>query len=348
MESADGPAPVFAELLTGFGVSMVVTTGRSGRLVLVRADDRGLETRLLAFESPMGVAVRPDRLCLGTRRQVFDYRNQPAVAARLDRPRGVDACYVPRGAHWTGDIGARDLAWAGDELWLVATSFSCLATLDADHSFRPRWRPPFVSALAPEDRCHLNGIAVRGGRVRYATALGRTDTAEGWRQRALRGGTLLDVPGGEVLAGGLCLPHSPRWHDGQLWVLEAGRGSLTLVDPDSGWPTVVATVPGFARGLAFAGRYAFIGLSPVRDGAPDGLPVAWTADRACGVAVVDTRSGETVTRLRLEGPVEEVEDVQLVPARYPEILEPDSPLTASSFVLPTEALADVPPPIAPR
>ncbi|TYP88002.1 TIGR03032 family protein [Blastococcus xanthinilyticus] len=316
------------ELLTDFGLSLVVTTGRGGQLLLVRADERGDGIRALPFESPTGIAVRPDRFALATARQVLDYRSQPAVAARLDDDRH-DTCFVPRAAHWTGAIGATELAWAGDRLWVVSSAFSCLATLDADHSFRPEWRPPFVSALAPDDRCHLNGIAVRDGAVRYATALGRSDTADGWREHARDGGLLLEVPGGEVLAGGLALPYSPRWHDGRLWLLEAGAGALVSVDPASGERTVVATVPGFARGLALAGRYAVIGISPGDEGP------------ACGLEVVDTRTGGAVASLRFGGAVEEITDVQLVPFRFPEVLEPDAPLTATCFVLPVETLADV-------
>ena len=43
------------------------------------------------------------------------------------------------------------------------TLFSCLAGLDSRYSFVPRWRPPFISALAAEDRCHLNGLAMVDG-----------------------------------------------------------------------------------------------------------------------------------------------------------------------------------------
>ena len=49
------------------------------------------------------------------------------------------------------------------------TLFSCLAAASPTHTFRPLWRPPFVSRLAPEDRCHLNGLALRDGEPRYVT-----------------------------------------------------------------------------------------------------------------------------------------------------------------------------------
>src|SRR5205823_11788201 len=130
----------------------------------------------------------------------------------------------------TGDIAVHDLAFAGGELWLVATTFSCLATIDADHSFIPRWAPPFITVLAPEDRCHLNGLAVSGDRVTHVTAFGTSDEAGGWRDNKASGGVLIDVASSEVVLEGLSMPHSPRWHQDRLWLLESGRGTLCMAD----------------------------------------------------------------------------------------------------------------------
>src|SRR3954452_2839391 len=317
------------DLLRRLGIALAVTTYQSGRLIVVRADDRGLTTHLLAFESPMGVAVRWDRLAVGTRRQVWQFRNQPAVTAKLGQDGRFDACYLPRSVHWTGDIGVHEIVWVGDDLHVVSTAFSCLATLDDDHSLVPYWRPPFVTGYSPDDRCHLNAVGTRDGEVRFVTALGRTDTAHGWRANKLDGGVLLDVPSGEVVPAGLCMPHSPRWHDGRVWVLESGRAVLATVDPASGDRTVVAQVPGFARGLALVGPLAFIGLSQVRESVFAGLPITEIADRACCVWVVDTRTGATLVLLRFSGDVREIFDVQVIPARHTEVLDADSQLTSS-------------------
>ena len=56
------------------------------------------------------------------------------------------------------------LAWVGGELWVVSTRFSCLCTPHPDYSFVPRWRPPFITALAAEDRCHSTGWQWRTGK----------------------------------------------------------------------------------------------------------------------------------------------------------------------------------------
>src|SRR5262249_32790478 len=149
----------------------------------------------------------------------------------------------------TGDIGVHEMAWAGEELWIVSTRFSSLCTLHPDYSFVPRWRPRFVTALAAEDRCHLNGLVVVEGKPRYVTALGETDVKDGWRKGKASGGCLIDVASNEVIVRGLSMPHSPRWHDGRLWVLESGTGRLLLVDQSTGNLQAVTEVPGFARGL---------------------------------------------------------------------------------------------------
>jgi uncharacterized protein (TIGR03032 family) len=223
------------------------------------------------------------------------------------------------------------------ELWVVNTRFSCLCTLHPDYSFLPRWRPPFISALAAEDRCHLNGLAVLDGRPQYVTTLGETDTAGGWRANKSHGGCVIDVPSAAIVARGLSMPHSPRWHDGRLWLLESGTGGLIVIDCTSGLSKTVAQLPGFTRGLAFAGPFAFIGLSRIRaSSAMDGVPLAQCRDELkCGVAVVDVRSGLTVALLEFQTAVEEIFDVQLLPGlRFPEVIGFQKEAIHHTFVVP--------------
>src|SRR5205823_13992383 len=179
------------------------------------------------------------------------------------------------------------------------------------------------------------GLALVDGQPRYVTALGTTDTDAGWRPTKATGGVLLEVPSGRVVAGGLSMPHSPRWHEGRLWFLESGAGTLSAADPATGRVEVVARLPGFTRGLDFAGPFAFIGLSQVRESAlfsgipiTDRLPVE---ERRCGVWVVDTRSGQTVAFLRFEAGVQEVFAVQVLPGlRYPEVLTDEHAAVANA------------------
>jgi uncharacterized protein (TIGR03032 family) len=337
----DSLPPIFNQLK----FSLMVSTYQSGRVVCVRADGNTLNTHFRAFPSPMGMAVGRRGLAIGTLNSIWFYRNQPAVAAKVEPKGKHDACFLPTRNHITGDVRIHEMAFVNDELWFVATRFSCLATLDNECSFRPRWRPPFVTALSIDDRCHLNGMALRDGQIRYVTVLGMTDTRQGWRDNKAAGGCLLEVPSGNVVVQGLSMPHSPRWHAGRLWLLESGKGTLVTVDLNTGLVQTVAKLPGFTRGLAFMGPLAFIGLSKVRESVFDGIPVAREVkDRRCGVWVVDTRTGQTLGFLNFEGRVEEIFDVVCLPQiRYPELAEPDSDLVGTSFILPDEALKELAP-----
>ncbi len=250
----------FNGLLDGLGIGLAVSTYQAGLVVLVRADPAGLETVFRPFDRPMGLALDGNRLAVGTAHEVHEFYNVPGAARARQADDRRDACYLPRRSHTTGDVRVHELAWVGAEAVIVNTRFSCLCTLDGVHSFVPRWWPPFLTALVPEDRCHLNGLAVVDGRPRYVTALGRTDTEGGWRANKRDGGVVLEVPGGGVVAAGLSMPHSPRWHDGRLWVLQSGTGGVGTVDPRTGRYEPVAELPGFTRGLDFHGPFAFVGL----------------------------------------------------------------------------------------
>ena len=269
-------------LFAQWQISLVVSTYQAGKVILVRNDHGVLNTHFRTFAKPMGIAADQARLTIGGANTVWFYRNMPAVAPKLEPVGTHDACYVPRRLHVTGDIDIHELAYDGDhELWVVNTRFGCLCTLDADHSFSPRWRPPFVSALAPEDRCHLNGLAMVEGHPRYVTALGDTDTPGGWRASKANGGILMDIERHEVVLRGLSMPHSPRWYGGALWLLESGQGSLAVVDLQQRRWRTVAEMPGFTRGLDFVGPLAFIGLSQVRETAVfSGIPLVERLTRA--------------------------------------------------------------------
>ncbi len=336
-----------ADLLSEFRVSLLVSTYQAGKLVIVRSAGGKLNTHFRDMHSPMGLAVSGNRLAVGAKNHVWEFHDQPEVAAKLDPPGTHDACFLPRVVHTTGDIRIHEIDFAGDELWVVNTRFSCLCTLDRKYSFVPRWRPTFITALAAEDRCHLNGLCITGDppRPRYVTCLGATDTAGGWRANKRDGGLLLDVDSHEVIAHGLSMPHSPRMYDGKLWLLESGVGGLGYLDPKTGHRTEVARLPGFTRGLDFVGPLAFVGLSQVRETAAfSGLPITElpAAERRCGVWVVDWRTGRTVGFLRFEEGVQEIFAVHaLAGVRYPEVLTDDDDWLANSFVLPDDALREL-------
>jgi uncharacterized protein (TIGR03032 family) len=184
------------------------------------------------------------------------------------------------------------------------------------------------------------------GRPRHVTALGETDEPVSWRANKARGGILMDVDSGEVITHGLSMPHSPRWYAGRRWVCESGAGTFGYFDPNSGNYEPIAEVPGFTRGLDFAGNFAFVGLSQVRESAVfSGIPITerlTEEERTCGVCVIDLRSGQVIGLLRFETAVQEVFAVTVLPGRrYPDLINDDETLLENSFVVPDAALADV-------
>ncbi len=335
----------FGPMLGELGLSVLVTTYQAGKLVVLRRNDEGtLNTHFRTFPKPMGLAVDGDRLAIGTLLEVWEFHNLPAVACQLEPAGSHDACFLPRCAHVTGDVQIHEMAWVGEELWFVNTRFSCLCTRGMPYSFVPRWRPSFVTELAPDDRCHLNGFGLRDGKVRYVTALGETDTPGGWRANNKDGGVLIDLEANDVIARGLSMPHSPRWHAGQLWVLHSGTGGLGTIDPATGKYHEVATLPGFTRGLDFVGPLAFVGLSQVRDSAVfSGLPITERPleERCCGVWVVNIQTGQVVALVKFEDAVQEIFALQVLRGRRkPDLLNDDKVRLAESFVVPDEALDD--------
>jgi len=357
----------FSAILQELIVSVLITTYQAGKLVMLRADGEQLNTHFRSFSKPMGLAVDGDRLAIGTSVEIWEYHNAPAVARQLEPAGSHDACFLPRSSVCTGDIQIHEMAWgnssisshtapgstgteeADRELWFVNTRFSCLCTRSNFHSFVPRWKPRFISELAPEDRCHLNGLCVVEGQPAFVTALGTTDTPGGWRDNKKSGGVLLEVATGEVVASGLSMPHSPRWYDGRLWVLQSGSGGFGWIDPATGKYEELTRLPGFTRGLDFCGPLAFIGLSQVRESAVfSGIAIAEQPldERCCGVWVVNIQTGETIAYVKFEDALQEIFAVQTLPGvQRPDLMNDQPRVIADSFVVPDNVLDLVPEPL---
>lgn len=337
----------FVGVLQELGVSLLVSTYQAGKLVVLGTTRSGLHLSFHNFQQAMGVGVHADQLAVGAQNTIWFLRSAPHIARQLEPAGQFDACYLARSCHVTDEIHVHEMNWAGDTLWFVNTRFSCLCTLHEDFSFVPQWKPRFITALAAEDRCHLNGLAMENGQPLYVTTMSETDTAAGWRPVKATDGCLIHVPSNETVSKGFAMPHSPRVYGGRLWVLDSGRGQLVTVDPKSGQRTVVSEQPGYARGLAFVGPYAFIGLSKVRETSTfGGVPIAANpADLKCAVAVVDLRIGRRVAYFEFLSGVEEIFDVQVLPGiRCPHISGPLNQVdgTQSIWVAPTpEELAAI-------
>lgn len=315
----------FPEWLAQQKASLAFTTYQAGKVFFIGL---GPEGRLSFFERTfdrcMGLYADGDALWMSTIYQLWRFKNtlEPGQAAS-----GYDRLYVPRMAWTTGDLDIHDIALDKDgQVVFVNTLFSCLATVDEDHSFRPLWKPPFISKLAAEDRCHMNGLAMADGAPKWVTAISRSDAADGWRDRREDGGCVIDVESGEIAVTGLSMPHSPRVHNGKLWLLESGSGFFGTVDEKTGTFEPVTFCPGYLRGLSFIGDYAIAGLSLPRNKTFSGLALDTNlAERdvepRCGLVVIDLNTGDLVHWLRIEGIINELYDVVVLPgARRPSAL----------------------------
>lgn len=298
--------------------SLAFTSYQTGQLFLVGLHSNGtVSFNQQNFSRAMGVCWRPGRLYLGSLCQLWRLEN-------ILRPGEVgngtfDAVLVPRNGQTTGDIDIHEVGIDDDgRVIFVNTKYSCLATLDLTHSFKPIWKPSFISKLAPEDRCHLNGLAMQDGQPRYVTAVSRSDVIAGWRERRHEGGVLIDVQTDRIVTDQLSMPHSPRVVGDRVYVLDSGRGRIVRIDPATDEKADVAFCPGFLRGMSIVDGHAIVTVSKPRNGSFAGLLLdselkARDAEPWCGVLIVNLTSGDIVEWIRLEGHITEMFDVAAMP-----------------------------------
>ena len=244
--------PAFLDQL---GISLIVSTYQAGKAIVVRSDNGTLNTHFRTFAKPMGIVADTARLTIGGANTVWEYRNMPAVAQKLEPAGKHDACYLPRRIHVTGDIDIHELAWAGDgELWVVNTRFCCLCTLDDDRVLAAlatavRQRLGARRSLPPQRPSHGRRppeVRHRVGRNRSRWRLARK---QGQRRRAYRRGDERN-PAARIVHAALA-----ALAPGKLWLLESGEGSLAQADLGPRTWRTVAQVPGFTRGIDLSARW---------------------------------------------------------------------------------------------
>ncbi len=301
-------------------VSLAFTTYQTGKVFFLGLKpDGGLSVFERTHARCMGMFATPDAqtIYMSTLYQLWRFERTTNTGQAYH---GYDALYIPQSCSVTGDIDMHDIAMTDDkEIVFVNTLFSCLAKPSETHSFTPVWQPPFISRLAAEDRCHLNGLAMKDGKPKYVTSVSRSDVNHGWRDRRWEGGMVMDVETKDIITEGLSMPHSPRWYKDRLWVLNSGAGYFGHVDTDTGKFEEVAFCPGYLRGMAFVGDYAIVGLSQPRDNKTfSDLPMDKNlkqkdSEARCGLQVIDLNTGDIVHSVRIEGIVTELYDVVTLP-----------------------------------
>lgn len=305
----------FASFLAQQNIALLVSTYQAGQLVTLGTESGKLIVEFESFDRPMGLAFGNGKLVVATRKQIWILPVNESIAPEMEPANRYEKVFLARQSFYTGDVQAHEIGWGASNLIFVNTAFSCISTVHDEFSFVPLWRPPFVSDLVAEDRCHLNGMALVNGEPMYATALAATNTPAGWRPVKAAGGLILSLPDGNPVATQLCMPHSPRVHAGELWVLNSGLGQLLKVEVESGHLEVVEVLPGYTRGLACLGEYAIVGLSKIRETAVFGeLPLSEHHDQLrCGLAVVHLPTGRTLATFQFTQGIEEVFDICIIP-----------------------------------
>jgi uncharacterized protein (TIGR03032 family) len=329
------------QMLGQFGITLVISTYQSGKILLVGQDDNKLDIRYKDFLRPMGMAAQGSNLWAGLGHGIWHFQNLATAAPLVDKEKKFTACYLPFNIHFTGDVDIHEMAFS-DQLYFINTKFSCLCVNDKVNSFVPVWKPPFITDLSPVDKCHLNGLGMRDERPRYVTMLGKTDAPLGWREHKADGGMIMDIDTNEILADGLSMPHSPRWHQDAIWFLESGKGAMCRLDPVTGEVVEKARVPGFTRGFHLVNDIAFVGVSKVRESATfSGLPVTRLSRRICGVWVVDINTGKELTYIEFTGGVDEIFSVCVLPHKMMELADFQNPLTRGNYQVPDTELGPV-------
>ncbi|MBI2481781.1 MAG: TIGR03032 family protein [Planctomycetia bacterium] len=309
----------FPEWMAERRVSLAFTTYQTGKLFMIGLQPNG---RLSIFERTfnrcMGLYGNGQTLWMSTLYQLWRLENVVESGSVVND--GYDCLYVPQVGYTTGDVDIHDIVVNDEGKVIFAnTLFNCLATISETHSFAPIWKPPFISKLAAEDRCHLNGIALDRGKPRYVTAVSQSDIVDGWRDRRRDGGCVIDIQSNQLVASGLSMPHSPRVYRDQLWLLNSGTGYFGRVDRSADSFEPLAFCAGYLRGMAFTDDFAVVGISRPRENKTftgldlDDNLAERDAEARCGLQVIDLRTMDIVHWLRIEGIVAELYDVVVLP-----------------------------------
>ena len=335
MQAQNQPLPPFScsytpqlpELLLQLNCSIAISTYQAGKVVFISPKDANQLIQLPRnFVKAMGIAIDGNKMALALKDEVLVLANSPDLAKFYPKKQNTyDALFMPRAKYYTGLLDIHDLDWGTDSLYAVNTSFSCIISVDEHYSFTPYWTPPFISKLASEDRCHLNGMALKNGKPQYITAFSTGDSPQSWREVITTDGILMDIESNEFVAKKLPMPHSPRLINGKLYVLFSATGELAEIEVDTGKINIIKKFDGFVRGLAYYKDYLFIGLSKLRQNSSTfaKLDIAQKANHS-GVIVLHLPTGAIVGGIQYQNSVEEIYDIQIIPNTIrPNILNTD-------------------------
>lgn len=305
------------EFFKNEGCSVLVSTYQAARVIAIGSTDgKELFQIPVSIKKPMGIAHQGEKLAVAGLEEIVFFSSKEDVANTIRvNERNFDNVYVQRASYNTSTLDIHDIHFGDGVLWGVNTLFSCLCTFDINYNFRPKWKPPFIDSLAPEDRCHLNGMAFddKAGLPKYVTALSATNEKDSWRKTKMSGGVLMEVATGEILLDGLAMPHTPRLINDELFFLESGTGKLLKWNTSTKQAELIYDFGCFVRGMSHNNGFLYIGKSQIRPTSKDfkDLDVTQNSKHA-GVIIFDLANKNVIGEINYEATVEEIFDVQVL------------------------------------
>lgn len=321
-----------ADILEECATTLIFSREHEHAVGVMTSEAGALNVSYLSLPHPSGIAVLADRvLVLSTRTPhllvEMEFLSEPGGG-------GAPTYLIPRflrvlpGAYYGHEMLARE-----GRVVFNATGLNEIYSLPLDLRGAPslEYRPAFIHGR--RDNCmQLNSLAYDREGVGYSTCFSAVDSDyRPWKDEygPLGRGALIRHIDSVSIVNGLTCPHSVRSVRDELLFCNSGFGELNRVPSTGGPSAVISTLPGFTRGLALSGDYAFVGLSRVQADRRHYAPGISPEDSLCGIAAVDLRSGETLSTLWWPHG-RQIFDIQLTPShKHANLQFPQSRLTAN-------------------
>ena len=296
-------SPHFPEWLARAGASIAFSTYQAGKLFFLglRPDGR-LSVFERTFARCMGLGGQRRRAHARAGHALSDLPLRQRAARRAGQARRQRRALCAASAWITGDLDVHDIGIdAGRRPVFVNTLFSCLATVSDGSQFQAALAaalrfPAGARGPLPSQR---PGDARRRAALCHRRRGARTSPTAGATSASTAALSSTSRPARSSCEG-LSMPHSPRLHDGRLWLLNSGDRRIRLrrsrerpFEPSPSVPAMRAVSP-------FVGDHAIIGLSLARENRTfQGLPLDQAlakhgAEARCGLLVIDLKTGDTI------------------------------------------------------
>ena len=323
------------DLLKNLKCSIIFSTYEAGCVVIISAKGDKLIQLTRGLTKPMGIAVKDEKLIIASKYELTKFSNENELS-RTYPPKAstYDSIYMPRATYYTGELDLHDIEFGdSDKIYAINTSFSCISLINSSYSFTPIWNPNFITELMPEDRCHLNGMAMLNNKPKYVTALSKTNTPGGWRENITSTGILIDVETDEIILENLSMPHSPRIINKKLYLLQSAKGEVIEVNTTKKSYKVVSKIPGILRGLAEYGDYIFVGVSKPRKNSKTFQKLPGNIkEQSAGIVVLYKPTWAIVGEVKYSNTINEIYDVQILPnILRPNIINPQHKATKNAI-----------------